>query len=605
MSKAEKRTPSLISDLDDASAEKESIKQDLQNAGFSNDDQEWLVEFFKRPDTFGDPNGAAVFRECLGLPFEDELEIALNALKEKVQLGKDRQTSLALLFSLMLNFGPRFNIFQPNDKLDKSSDCSAHPEWVDEFQSHAKFYAKSLDWNKLTEIKKSASFYFSDLLPFLFPQSVPLNQIVDLDRLKPMQRRGWGSNDFRDPQQLEFWLIWRFRADAKRCNMIRLDTLLQTFSGFPEDVLGNKILGLLNAIRYALSEALGPGPALNEGWQLVAQELLLFLDLLSEKKPELNKERSSLLKAWWHLAKVIYGWSMGGLESELPAELRNQLVASASRHIGILRSVLRDTPEVFEDEDSAGTGSTDFYFYEDAFYILLTLAPPWKCLKPLLLAFTQMKRRAITSDLRAWPEVGREEELPDPYYNIALWIAITMYPQNLRDELESDSHLRGLREEFAKFCLERLKTKKKKETVSEDKQFTDEDFVESRPLWRRGYVQALAALRVNPGGRAHRTLFWLSENDPNEEVCALAKRAHKQIRHLDRKKPNLDEGASPRRPLFEAFWWLRQAHLATTPGIEIDQPGAMRTRRRELHRTREKDDRRNWRTGRIICFYCK
>ena len=111
-----------------------------------------------------------------------------------------------------------------------------------------------------------------------------------------------------------------------------------------------------------------------------------------------------------------------------------------------------------------------------------------------------------------------------------------------------------------------------------------------RPAWRQCYVQALAALRVNPGGRAHRTLFWLLNNDPDDTVKELAKKAHKRVRHLDRSKPNLDEGASPRRPLFEAFWWLRQAHLITL-GVEIDQAGAMRTRRRELHRTREKDDR--------------
>ena len=71
-----------------------------------------------------------------------------------------------------------------------------------------------------------------------------------------------------------------------------------------------------------------------------------------------------------------------------------------------------------------------------------------------------------------------------------------------------------LREEFAKFCLDRLKTKGKQKASSRDKQFSDKDFVEPRPLWRQGYVQALAALRVNPGGRAHRTLFWLSQNDP-------------------------------------------------------------------------------------------
>ena len=577
MSKAEESTPSLIFILDDASSEEEAIKQDLQKVGFSNKDQEWLVRFFKRPDTFGDPSGAPVFREH----FEDGLEIALRMIKEKIQIAKDRQTALVLLFSLMLDFGPGSNkLFQPNVKLDPSSDSSSHPEWIDEFQSHAKFCAQSLDWDKLTEIKKSASFYFYDLLPFLFPKSLPLNQIVDLDLLNPIQRNGWSSNDFEDPKQLEFWLIWRFEANEERCNTIRLDTLLQPFSDFPEDVLGNKILGMLNAIRYAL----------NEGWRVVAQELLPFLDLLSEKEPDSSRERSSLLKAWWHLAKVIYGWSMGGLESELSPELRNRLVKSAARHIGILRSVLRDTPEVFKGEDSAGKVSD---FYEDAFHILLTLAPPWKCLKPLLLAFTQMTKRAVTSDLRAWSEYGREEELPYPYSRVVLWIAMTMYPQNLRTELDSDPYLQGLREEFAKFCLGCLKTKEKQRVSSKDKQFTDEDFTEPHPLWRQGYVQALAALHVNPGGRTHKTLFWLSQNDPDETVRKLAKRAHKRIRHLDRKKPNLDDGASPRRPLFEAFWWFRQAHLLTL-GVEIDQAGAMRTRRKELHRTREREDRRNW-----------
>ena len=589
MSKAEESTPSLIFTLDDASSEEEAIKQDLQKVGFSNKDQEWLVRFFKRPDTFGDPSGAPVFREH----FEDGLEIALRMIKEKIQIAKDRQTSLVLLFSLMLDFGPGSNkLFQPNVKLDPSSDSSSHPEWIREFQNHARFCAKSLNWDKLVEISK-----FDDLVPCLFPEGVPLNQVVDLNLLNPIQRSRCSSNDLEDPQQLEFWLIWRFEDDEKRRDIIRLNTLLQPFSNFPEDVLGKKILGLRNAIYHAMSvisRSLGLDP-LNDGWRVVAHELIPFLDLLTEKEPDSSQERSSLLQAWWHLASVIYGWSMGGLESELSVELRNRLVESAARHIGILRSVLRDTPKVFKGEDSTGRVSD---FYGEAFYILLNFAPPWKCLKPLLLAFTGMTVQAVTSDLRAWPELGREEKLPHPYSSVALWVAITMYPQNLQNELDRDRYLQALREEFAKFCLERLKTKKKKEAASGDKQsYTNEDFVEHRPLWRQGCVQALTALRVNPGGRAHRTLFWLSQNDPDAEVRELAKRAHKQIRHIDRRKPNLDVGASPRRPLFEAYWWLRRAHIVTL-GIKIDEPGAMRTRRKELHRTREKDDRRNWKRGR-------
>ena len=417
-------------------------------------------------------------------------------------------------------------------------------------------------------------------------------KVVNLDLLSPIQRRGLRYNHFSDLEQLEFWLIRRFEAKIKGYATIQLSTLLQPFSDFSEDVLGDKILGLRNAIYYAMSvisKSLDLDP-LNDGWRIVAHELIPFLEMLTAKEPDSSQERSSLLKAWWHLANVIHGWSMGGLEDELSSELKDRLVESAARHIGILRSVLRETPAVFKDQDSAGTVSD---FYQEAFYILLNFAPPWKCLKPLLLAFTGMTVQGVTSDLRAWPELGREEKLPYPYSRVALWVAMTMYPQNLRDELNRDPHLQGLREECSKFCLERLKTKGKKEAPDRDRRFTNEDFVEPRPLWRRCYVQALAALRVNPGGRTHRTLFWLSENDPDEMARDLAKRAHKQIRRLDRKKANLDVGASPRRPLFEVFWWLRQAHLATL-GIEIDQAGAMRTRRKELHRTREKEDRCNW-----------
>ena len=575
MHKAEKSLSGLVFPSNDSEEEMSVVKQCLAEVGFSTVDQEWLVELFKRSDCFGDPTGKSVFRhEEFGV-FGDDLLGGLNTLKERVQLEeKDGQTFLAFLFSLMLGFGPGGDLrLSPNKAPEKSNGSWDIPQWVSEFRRHAKFNAKSLDWKKLIKTTE-----FDDLLPFLFPEGVPLEQTVELDLLNPIQRRGWSNNDFNDPQQLEFWLAWRFRANTERCNIIKLNTLFQAFSKFSDDVLGDKILGLLNAIGYALNMTLGPGASLNEGWQLIADKLRPFLDLLDAEKPESNQERSTLLKAWWHLSKVIYSWSNGGLESELPNELRNRLVESASRHIGILRSVLRDTPEVFEDEDA-------YDFYDKAYYVLLCFAPPWKRLKPLLLAFTGMIEQAVASDLRTWREHDSKDNPPQPYARVPNWIEVSMYPQNLKSELEKDPYLQGLREEFAKFCLGRLRTKIKNKNTA----YTNEDFVEPRPAWRWCYVQALAALRVNPGGRGHRTLFWLLNNDPDVTVRGLAKKAHKQVRHLDRNKPNLDEGASPRRPLFEAFWWLRQAHLITL-GETIDQAGAMRTRRRELHRTREKDD---------------
>ena len=589
MNKAENARSGLIFPLDSSSEEISHIKRCLQNAGFSDADAVWLVEAFQHLDCFGDPNGDAVFNDDFTDLFEYILPGIVKKLGSPDQTEADRQTRLALLFRFLLGFGSTDSV-RPNVEFKGLSDASDIPQWVVEFQGNGKFCA-DLILHKLIEISDSNSFilYYDELVPFLFPEGIPLAQIVNLELLNPIQRRGRSPNDFQDPKELEFWLIWRFDADTERCNTIRLDTLLKDFSDFPKDILGDKVLGLLNAIYNAMAigsaerkERLNP---LNDGWRVVAEELIPFLNLLTQKHPELSQGRSSVLKAWWRLSKTIYGWSMGGLESELSDDLRDKLVESAAKNIGILRSILRDTPEVFKEEDSSGTVAD---FYDEAFEALLVFGAPWKCLKPLLLAFTEITVRAVTRDLRAWPELNGEPP-PYPYSKVPSWIASTMYPQNLRAELDRDPYLQQLREEFAKFCIGRLRTK----TKNQNSNYTDEDFVEPRPAWRRCYVQALVALRVNPGGRAHRTLFWLSKNDPDETVRDFAQRAHKQVRHLDRQKPNLDEGASPRRPLFEAFWWLRQAHLLTL-GEEIDEPGALRTRRKELHRTREKSDRLNW-----------
>lgn len=594
MSVAEDGRSGLVSPLDDS--EVSHIKQCLEAAGFSRDDQEWLICVFERSDCFGDPSGDAVFKDEFASYFERVLPGVVENLGEPDQTEKDRQTRLALLLSFLLGLGPIYSeVIQPNDKLVKSGRDWVIPEWVGEFQRHAVFSAKRLDWHKLIEIRDAQAFLFFDLVPFLFSEGVPLDLVVNLDLLNPIRRQGWSNNDFEDPDQIEFWLIWRFRDNAERCDIISLNTLLQVFSDFPEDILGDKILGLLHAIGYAMNigSALGNErlDALNDGWRVVADELIPFMELLNERQPESSRERSSLLKAWWRLSVVIYYRSMGGLASGLSDELRNRLVASAAKHMGMLRKVLRETPEDFERKDS--TGAPVYDFYDEAFKVLLIFSAPWRCLKSLLLTFTEMTEPAVASDLRPWPESDREAP-PHPYSLIPLWIGIAMYPQNLRDELERDPHLQGLREEFAKFCLERLKTKKiDTQTKSNVSDYADEGFVEPRRLWRQCYIQALTALRVNPGGRAHRTLFWLSKNDPDENVRELAQKAHRQIRHLSRRKSNLERGASSRRPLFEAFWWLRQAHLLAL-GKEIDQNGAMRTRRTELHRTREKDDRLNW-----------
>ena len=581
MNKVENSLLGLIHPVEDSATEVLLVKQCLQELGFSETDQAWLVAVFKRPDCFGDPNEVSIFNDEFSVHFAVHiLPCTVEGFSEPVQAEKNQQTRLAFLLHSLLGFGRLGGkAWLPNVGLQESDDSTELPGWVHEFQKHAKFSAQNLDWGQLKTLP-----HFDDLLPFLLPEGVPLDQTVDRDLLNPIPRRNWSSNDPIDPKHLEFWLIWRFRDEEKRREKVNFRTLLPIFSGFSDDdVLGDRILGLLNTIYDAMTRAswglekrLDP---LNAGWRVVAHELIPFFELLNDRKPEVIQERSSLLKAWWHLSKHIYSWSMGGLASELSEDLREKLVESAARHIGILRSVLRDTPEVFEDENV-------YDFYDKAFYVLLSFASPWKRLKPLLLAFTAMTEQAVARDLRTWRELDSTDNPPSIYSRVPNWIEVAMYPQNLQAEIQKDPSLQGLREEFAKFCLGRLRTKVK----HKDSGYTNNDFVEPRPVWRGCYIQAFKVLGVNPGGRAHRTLFWLLNNDPDRGVREYARRVHRQVRHLDRNRPNLDKGASPRRPLFEAFWWLRQAHLVTL-GVEVDQPGAMRTRRKELHRTREREDR--------------
>ena len=212
----------------------------------------------------------------------------------------------------MLGFGPGGDSrLSPNKAPEKSNGSWDIPQWVSGFQKHAAFCAERLDWNKLRKGSPNAVFDFGGLLFFLFPNGVSLNQRVNLNLLDPTQRLQRGNtylDQFETVEQLEFWLTWRFQANAERCGKVRLDTLLhgsperQGFSDLSDDVLGNKIFGLLNAIDYAMwnaahtsssqGERLDP---LNDGWRVVAKELLPFLALLNKKAPELIQERSTLL----------------------------------------------------------------------------------------------------------------------------------------------------------------------------------------------------------------------------------------------------------------------------------------------------------------------
>ena len=146
-------------------------------------------------------------------------------------------------------------------------------------------------------------------------------------------------------------------------------------------------------------------------------------------------------------------------------------------------------------------------------------------------------------------------------------------------EQDNDPQLDKFRAEFALFCLERLKTRKSRDKQSGSAVSSQ---VESDPAWREGFIQAARALCVNPKGKGHHILNWVVKNDPDDTVREVAIKAYAELRH----QPSLPKGLSPRRAVFDAFWWLRQAHLKSL-GKVIDLDGANHTREEEARRTTE------------------
>ena len=138
MSKAENGRNGLVFPSKDFSYSEE-LKQHLQDAGFCEADQKWLVQVFERPDCFGnsDSNSASIFKEGFEDSFEYVLPSILKDLEEQVQIEKDRQTRLAFLFSAMLGFGPVYlgRTIQPNSKPVRSDGVWDIPQWLTSFKS--------------------------------------------------------------------------------------------------------------------------------------------------------------------------------------------------------------------------------------------------------------------------------------------------------------------------------------------------------------------------------------------------------------------------------------------------------------------------------------
>lgn len=273
----------------------------------------------------------------------------------------------------------------------------------------------------------------------------------------------------------------------------------------------------------------------------------------------------------------------GGPE-ECPKSLKGEALALAGEDLARMRKVFAAANEPGDTPQAREYIRTCWHFY-NCCMVAARHKGIWTCLKPLLLAIRQLATPCVTSDLRYWVEPQLAERPPEPWSELPR-LAVGTVHGFARHAESTDPDLCELREDFARFCLDRLTDKwtaaERDSAKAETRARTDADMVEPVAAWRYCLVRAIADLRANPEGRGHRALHWSSQNDPDAAVREAAHRAYETIRHAR----GLPERVSPRRAVISALWWWRQAHLLGL-GIQPDRDLAQRTREKELTRTKE------------------
>ena len=296
---------------------------------------------------------------------------------------------------------------------------------------------------------------------------------------------------------------------------------------------------------------------------------LVFAELDRRVGSDPRKAPDALRNAWlrlWHLADRTR-------QIETNDDLRDRLRVATDHELARARTELRPLGV----DDAKLKIEALMPTIELSTEILFANASLWDAMRPLLLFFRVLQAPAVAPDMRYWSDSWHRPDAPLPWSRIPE-LFVSRFHGHAGLEQEQDPTLESLRGSFARFCLERLKSKAADGTPTEP-----------NADWRWAYVRAARELRVNPDGKGHHILHHAKSSDPDAEVREAASLAYDEFRH----------GSSPprhsvRAAVLKAFWWLRQAHFITVGnGAAIDQDGAQRTHAQEVRRTSEPKEATN------------
>lgn len=193
----------------------------------------------------------------------------------------------------------------------------------------------------------------------------------------------------------------------------------------------------------------------------------------------------------------------------------------------------------------------------------------WKALKPLILAFRASK------DILLDESLNKKNELSYLFINMITSFFMIKDREKL---IELRYNMANDFAEYLKPAKNERHAKKYTQAERKNKGF-DLSCTEPSPYWRYAYVRAMGDLGIKTDKRGHyfyKILENVSGKDRSEEVKSAAK---KVIKELDSIR-NGYSGANHKKCLFEAFWWLKNAHMLSLGG-KVDNKKALELRKKE------------------------
>jgi hypothetical protein len=130
--------------------------------------------------------------------------------------------------------------------------------------------------------------------------------------------------------------------------------------------------------------------------------------------------------------------------------------------------------------------------------------------------------------------------------------------------------------ELVEFCLSRLRLRKGEKP--KDSKYDASQVTEKSPTWRQGYLKALLELSVDPSGKAHKTVYFTKQFDPDESVRAVAKECYRAVRREAKKNRSIQDF---KRGLIAAEWWLLMSQRLEL-NLNVNHEEALKTRRNLL-----------------------